>query len=68
MKLVLFHSSFPLLSRAAAIALLARLTVAASLYIALAEREQCQLLTADQKVIRNTRKHFSFVLPFANFP
>ena len=62
------HPSFPLLPRAAVIALLTRLTIYASLYIALAEREQCQLLTADQKVIRNTRKHFSFILPFTSLP
>ncbi len=45
-----------------------RLSLSAALYVALAEREQCQLLTADQKVIRNTRKHFSFILPFASLP
>jgi predicted nucleic acid-binding protein len=62
------HPSFPLLTRASEIALLTRLTVASSLYVALAEREQCQFLTAFPKVIRNTRKHFSFILPFASLP
>jgi predicted nucleic acid-binding protein len=50
------------------ISFLTRLTVASSLYVALAERAGCQLLTAHQKVIRATRKHFSPVLPFANLP
>jgi predicted nucleic acid-binding protein len=45
-----------------------KLTVHASLYLALAEREQCQLLTADQRAIRSTRKQFSFILPFASLP
>lgn len=62
------HPSVPLLARATAIAMATELTVHASLYIALAEREQCQLLTAGQKVIRNTRKHFSFILPFVSLP
>ncbi|WP_020474862.1 type II toxin-antitoxin system VapC family toxin [Zavarzinella formosa] len=59
------HPSFSLLRRAAEIALSNRLTVFSSLYLALAEREQCQFLTADQKLIRATRRQFSFVLPFA---
>ncbi len=62
------HPSMPLLRRAAVISLDTRLTVFASLYVALAEREQCQLVTADQKVIRNARRHFSFVLPVASLP
>lgn len=62
------HPCIPVIPRAIAISFATRLTVAASLYIALAEREQCQFLTVDQKVIRNTRKYFSFVLPFANLP
>lgn len=62
------HPAAPLLRRAAVISLTTRLTVFASLYVALAEREQCQLVTADQKVIRNTRRHFSFVLPVASLP
>ena len=57
--------SFPLLKRAAAISLTTRLTVFASLYVACAERENCELLTADQKLIRKIRKQFSFVTDFA---
>jgi len=62
------HPSFPLLQRAAAISLSTRLTLFPSMYLALAEREQCPLLTADNKVIRATRKQYSFVLPFAALP
>src|SRR5580692_11610362 len=53
---VALHPSAPLLPRAVEISLSTRLSVFASLYVALAEREKCQLLTADQKVIRSTRK------------
>jgi len=59
------HPSDPLLPRATDIAFATGLTVTSSLYVALAEQEQCQFVTAYQKVIRNTRKHFSFILPFA---
>jgi len=62
------HASFPLLPRAAAIALSTRLTVFASLYVALAEREKCELLSADLKMIRKLRTHFPFVRDFASIP
>jgi predicted nucleic acid-binding protein len=65
---VALHSSFPLLDRAIAIALTTRLQLFASLYVALAEREQCQLLTTDQKLLRAARRHFSFVIPLASIP
>jgi predicted nucleic acid-binding protein len=60
--------SYPLLERASTIALATKLKVFASLYIALAEREQCQPITADQKLLRAVRRHFSFVVPLASFP
>jgi predicted nucleic acid-binding protein len=65
---VRLHPSFPLLARSVDLALSTHVTLHASLYIALAEQENCQLLTADQKLIRKVRKKFSFVLDFALFP
>lgn len=62
------HSSFPLLRRASDISLATRLSLFARLYVALAEREKCQLVTADQKVIRKMRNKFSFVTDFATLP
>ena len=62
------HPSIPLLPRALAIALSTRLTHFAGLYLALAEREQCQLLTADPKILRHTRKYFPFVVAFDLLP
>ena len=65
---VVLQPAAPLLPRAIELALSARLTVMASLYVALAEREQCQFLTADQRVVRAARKHFPFVITFAALP
>lgn len=65
---VSFHDSFPLLARASEIALTGRFQLFPSLYIALAEREQCQLLTAEPKLLRIARRHFNFVIPLASLP
>jgi predicted nucleic acid-binding protein len=65
---VSLHPSFPLLARASEITITGRLQLFPSLYVALAEREQCQLLTADQKLLRNTRRHFQFVVSLASIP
>src|SRR6266508_6242296 len=65
---IALHPTYSLLTRASAIALTTRLNLFGSLYVALAEREHCQLLTADQKLLRNTRRHFNFVVPLASIP
>jgi predicted nucleic acid-binding protein len=62
------YAVWPLIQRAAAIALLTRLTIADSLYIALAEREGCTMIAAEQKLLRKTRQHFPFVVDFALLP
>jgi predicted nucleic acid-binding protein len=36
--------------------------------VALAEREGCALITADQKSINNLSPHFPFILPLATLP
>ena len=38
------------------------------LYVALAERERCELVTANQKAINNLAPHFPFILPPASLP
>ena len=38
------------------------------LYVALAEREGCELITADQKSINNLAPHFPCVVPLASLP
>jgi predicted nucleic acid-binding protein len=38
------------------------------LYVALAEREACQLVTDDQKLMANLTSHFPFIIPLASLP
>jgi predicted nucleic acid-binding protein len=38
------------------------------LYVALAERDGCQLITADQRSINNLAPHFPFIVPLATLP
>jgi predicted nucleic acid-binding protein len=38
------------------------------LYVALAEREACELITDDQKLIANLKPHFPFIVPLASLP
>ena len=38
------------------------------LYVALAEREGCQLITADQRSANNLAPHFPFIVPLATLP
>lgn len=56
------HPYLQLLPRAFAIASHARKGVYDCLYIALAEREQCELVTADDKLIRNLQTTFPFIV------
>lgn len=51
LMLPLLHSSLALFPRAFEIAKQSRATVYDSLYIALAEREGCQVITADQRLV-----------------
>ena len=44
------------------------MSVARCLYIALAEREHCELVTADDKLVRNLQPHFPFVVSLASLP
>jgi predicted nucleic acid-binding protein len=38
------------------------------LYVALAERERCEMVTADQKLLNNLQPHFSFIRELATVP
>jgi predicted nucleic acid-binding protein len=38
------------------------------LYVALAERERCELVTADLQLVNNLQAHFPFVLSLASLP
>jgi len=55
--------SDPLLPRAIDISSQARIGVYDCLYVALAEQEGCELVTADARLITNLGSQFPFILP-----
>jgi predicted nucleic acid-binding protein len=63
------HPVWPtLLPRAHAIAANTVASVYDSLYVALAERESCELVTADDKLVRNLQPIFPFIVSLASLP
>lgn len=58
----------PLLRRATAISSKTRAGLYDCLYVALAEQEGCELLTADDKAIKNLQPHFPFIVSLATMP
>jgi predicted nucleic acid-binding protein len=58
----------PVAQRAIEISSVARIGVYDCLYVALAEREQCELITADDKLIRNLQPSFPFIVALASLP
>ena len=63
----ILHPYASLLSRALDISVQTRSGVADCLSIALAEREGCELVTADDKLINNVQKQFPFVRALSSF-
>ena len=61
----LLYPSFPLLARAHSISSALRVGVYDCLYVAHAEREGCDLVTADVKLLRTLGPHFPFIIPLA---
>jgi predicted nucleic acid-binding protein len=62
------HPFEPLLDRAEDISSQTRSGLYDCLYVALAEREGCELVTDDQKLIANLKPHFPLILPLASLP
>ena len=62
------HPFEPLLDRAVHISSQTRSGLYDCLYVALAEREGCELVTDDQKLIANLQPHFPFIVPLASLP
>jgi predicted nucleic acid-binding protein len=62
------HAFEPLLDRAVNISSQTRCGLYDCLYVALAEREGCELVTDDQKLIANLKSHFPFIVPLASLP
>lgn len=58
----------PLLQRATAISSQAKIGVYDCLYVALAERESCELVTADGKLISKLQGQFPFIVPLTSLP
>jgi predicted nucleic acid-binding protein len=58
----------PLIARAIEISSTTRSAYYDWLYMALAEREGCQLVTADQKSINNLVPRFPFIVPLVTLP
>ena len=62
------HAYLPLLPRAFQIASAARHGVFDCLYVALAEREGCELLTSDAKLVGKLHADFPFITSLASLP
>ena len=62
------YDALPLLPRALEIAQQFRQSVYDCLYVALAEREGCELVTADDKLIRAVQPTMPFVIPASSLP
>ncbi len=58
----------PLMDRALDISIQTRHNFYDCLYVALAEREGCELVTADTKLITNLQAPFPFITSLATFP
>jgi predicted nucleic acid-binding protein len=67
-SLPLLHPSLPLLPRAYEISSALRVGVYDWLYVALAEREQIELITADDRLVRNLKPHFPFIVALSSLP
>jgi predicted nucleic acid-binding protein len=62
------HPYEPLLARAVEISSQTRGGLYDCLYLALAEREHCEFVTDDQKLIANLGQQFPFILPLGSLP
>jgi len=64
---ILFEDS-SLIERGIEISSQYRIGVYDCVYVALAEREGCELLTADAKLVSNLHKHFPFIVELSTLP
>lgn len=62
------HAAAPYLPRSYEIGSLIQASIYDSLYVALAESELCELVTADAKLFRKAHPHFAFVIQLASMP
>jgi predicted nucleic acid-binding protein len=66
--LPVLYPSLPLLPRAYEISSQAQQGVYDCLYIALAERERCEFVTSDDKLVKKLKGQFPFLVPLASMP
>jgi predicted nucleic acid-binding protein len=64
----LLHPFLPLLPRAFAISSAKRVGVYDCIYVALAEHQTCEMVTADDKLINALQKDFPFIVSLASMP
>jgi predicted nucleic acid-binding protein len=62
------HAGLPLAPRAVTISSQVRVGFYDCLYVALAEQEQCQLVTADDRLVKNLQAQFRFIVPLSALP
>jgi predicted nucleic acid-binding protein len=62
------HPYVSLLGRAYAIGSSARIAIYDSLYVALAERERCEFVTADDRLVRTLQGSFPFIRLLSSLP
>jgi predicted nucleic acid-binding protein len=60
--------SVPVLSRAYAISSQHRVGAYDCVYVALAERECCPFITADDRLVKNLQPQFPFILALSSLP
>lgn len=61
-------ASLPLTPRAIAISSQTRIGVFDCLYVALAERESCELVTADTRLLSTLQRHFPLIKDISSMP
>lgn len=61
-------TSLPLTHQAIAISSQTRVGVFDCMYVALADREGCPFVTADDRIIKNLRPQFPFIAPLSSLP
>jgi predicted nucleic acid-binding protein len=57
-----------LLLRACEISSQVRVGIYDCLYVALAEREKCELITADDRLVKTLQPQFPFIVPLSSLP
>lgn len=63
-----YHAHYQLLPRAYAISAATMSAIYDCVYVALAEREGCELVTADDKLVKNLQGRFPFVIALSSLP